>query len=113
MKIALDVSVRDAFRVTVKTLLQPRKMLCRFISSDLNLAKDKSIPDPFGRPWWMDWTTAVGMLSSWKNVSATEVVRARIAVTKKMSPKLDSLLQIVLKEPVYAWKGIAIRTMPR
>ena len=47
------------------------------------------------------------MLSRFKTLAPTDVVRAKLAVTEEFSRELDSLVQIILTEPVYAWKGIA------
>jgi hypothetical protein len=42
-----------------------------------------------------------------EKASPRDVIRALFAVSMEYSWELDSLLQIVLTKPVYAWKGIA------
>jgi hypothetical protein len=99
--------VSMAFRGTPeKTLLALNTMLCRFITTE---SKRNGIPGNhvFFSPWWMEWTTAVGMLARFKGAAPKEVVRARLAVTSEFSRELDSLVQIILTQPVYAWKGFA------
>jgi len=99
--------VGHAFRGTPgRTLLAANSMLCRFITTE---SKKKGIPGNhvFFSPWWMEWTTTVGMLSSFKAVAPRDVVRAKLAVIRDFSRELDSLVQIILTEPVYAWKGFA------
>ena len=96
-----------AFRgVPEKVLLPKEQMLCRFITTE---SVRKGIPGNhiFFSPWWMEWRETVAMLARFKSVAAREVVRAKLAVTKEFSRELDSLAQIILTEPVYAWKGIA------
>ena len=106
-RIAVDASIREAFQGTpTKTLLSPQKMLCRFITTESAKKKIRG-NNTFFSPWWMDWSTTVSMLARWKAVSTTEAVRARMAVTEEFSQELDSLVQIILTKPVYAWKGIA------
>ena len=107
--IAADHHVRQAFRgEPVKTLLDPRHMLCRFITTE---SRKKGIQgnEVFFSPWWMDWSTTIAMLARWRTAGAEprEVVRARLAVTTGFSQELDSLVQIILSKQVYAWKGIA------
>ena len=99
--------VGRAFRGTPeKTLIATNEMLCRFITTE---SKRKGIPGNhvFFSPWWMEWGTTVGMLSRFKGAAPRDVVRAKLAVTEAFSRELDSLVQIILSEPVYAWKGIA------
>jgi hypothetical protein len=99
--------VARAFRGTPeKTMLATNEMLCRFITTE---SKKKGIPGNhvFFSPWWMEWGPTVGMLSRFKAVPPKNVVRARLAVTEDFSRELDSLVQIILTEPVYAWKGTA------
>jgi hypothetical protein len=99
--------VGHAFRGTPgKTLLAANAMLCRFITIE---SKNKGIPGNhvFFSPWWMEWTTTVGMLSLFKAASPKDVVRSKLAVTQDFSRELDSLVQIILTQPVYAWKGFA------
>jgi len=96
-----------AFRGTPeKTLLAANEMLCRFITTE---SQKKGIPGNhvFFSPWWMKWGTTVGMLSRFRAVAPKDVVWAKLAVTEDFSRELDSLVQIILTEPVYAWKGIA------
>lgn len=89
-----------------KMLLAKNEMLCRFITTE---SKKKGIPGNhvFFSPWWMEWGTTVGMLSLFKAAAPKDVVRAKLAVTRDFSQELDSMVQIILTEPVYAWKGIA------
>lgn len=99
--------VGRAFRGTPeKTMLATNEMLCRFITTE---SKKKGIPGNhvFFSPWWMEWSTTVGMLSRFKAAAPKDVVRAKLAVTEAFSRELDSLVQIILTEPVYAWKGTA------
>ena len=96
-----------AFRgVPEKVLLAKDQMLCRFITTE---SKRKGIPGThvFFSPWWTEWRATVAMLSRFKSVAPKDVVRAKLAVTEEFSRELDSLVQIILTEPVYAWKGIA------
>ena len=108
-QIKLDPRTTGSFRHDPKkTLLDPRQMLCRFITAE---SQAKNIPgnETFFSPRWMDWNTTASMLARWRTVSISprDVVRARLAVTTTMSRCLDSLVQIILTKPVYAWKGIA------
>jgi hypothetical protein len=99
--------VGRAFRGTPeKTLLAANTMLCRFITTE---SKKKGIPGNhvFFSPWWMEWTATVGMLSRLKGVAPKSVVRAKLAVISDFSRELDSLVQIILTQPVYAWMGFA------
>jgi hypothetical protein len=96
-----------AFRGTPeKTLLAANSMLCRFITTE---SQRRGIPGNhvFFSPWWMEWTTTVGMLSRFKTVAPRDVVRARLAVISDFSRELDSLVQIILTQPAFAWKGFA------
>lgn len=89
-----------------KTLIATNEMLCRFITTE---SERKGIPGNhvFFSPWWMEWGAAVAMLSRFKTLAPKDVVRAKLAVTEEFSRELDSLVQIILIESVYAWKGIA------
>lgn len=105
--VAARPDVRLAFRgAPTKELLATGKMLCRFITTE---SKTRGIPgnEVFASPWWMEWTTTVGMLSRFKSVAPNEVVRGKLAITHEFSRELDSLVQIILTEPAYAWKGSA------
>jgi len=105
--VASHPDVGRAFRGTPeKTLIATNEMLCRFITTE---SKKKGIPGNhvFFSPWWMEWGTTVGMLSRFKAAAPRDVVRAKLAVTEAFSRELDSLVQIILTEPVYAWKGTA------
>lgn len=109
-QISSNPDVRRAFRGTpVKTLLPAGQMLCRFITTE---SKRKGIPgnNTFFSPWWMDWSTTASELARWKTAKAKpkDVIRARLAVTTDFSQQLDSLVQIILTQPVYAWKGFAL-----
>ena len=99
--------VRGAFRgIPERTLLSQGQMLCRFITTE---STKKGIPGNhvFFSPWWMEWSATVGMLSRFKAVPPKDVVRSKLAIISDYSRELDSLVQIILTEPVYAWKGIA------
>ena len=105
--VASHPDTRRTFRGTPeKTLLLTNEMLCRFITTE---SKKKGITGNhvFFSPWWMEWGTTVGMLSRFKAAAPKDVVRAKLAVTEAFSRELDSLVQIILTEPVYAWKGTA------
>lgn len=97
-----------AFRsVPIKKLVQPGRMLCRFITTE---SKKKGIRgnEIFKSAWWMDWETSVGMLARWKSKAAPkDVIRPKMAVPEAFSQELDSLVQIIFAKPAYAWKGIA------
>lgn len=47
------------------------------------------------------------MLSHFKAAAPKDVVRAKLAIISDFSRELDSLVQIILTRPVYAWKGFA------
>ncbi len=97
--------VGRAFRgVPQKELVQPRQMLCRFITTKRKGIRGNEI---FKSPWWMDWNATVVMLTQFKTAKAVDVIRARMAISQSFSQELDSLAQIVLTKPVYAWKGVA------
>jgi hypothetical protein len=103
--VASRPDVRHAFRgIPEKMLLATNEMLCRFITIE---SKKKGIPGNhvFFSYWWMEWSTTVGMLSRFKAAAPKDVVRAKLAVTQDFSRELDSLVQIILTELVYAWKG--------
>jgi hypothetical protein len=107
-QLAANPGVRQAFRgIPAKTLIPANEMLCRFITTTTDI---KRIPgtDIFD-PWWTEWGATVSMLDRWKTAKATptDVIRAKLAVTTDFSQELDSLVQIILTKPVYAWKGIA------
>lgn len=89
-----------------KVLLAKNQMLCRFITTE---SKQRGTPGNhiFFSPWWMDWRETVAMLTRFKSAAPRSVVRAKLAVTHDFSRELDSLVQIILKEPAYTWKGIA------
>jgi hypothetical protein len=57
----------------------------------------------------MDWSATASELARWKTRKANpkDVIRARLAVTTDFSQQLDSLVQIIMTQPVYAWKGLA------
>ncbi len=96
-----------AFRGTPEKIpIAKGQMLCRFITTE---SKSKGIEGNhiFFSPWWTEWKATVAMLARFKSAPPAEVVRGQLAVTHKFSQELDSLVQIVLTERVYAWKGIA------
>jgi hypothetical protein len=101
---------RSAFRGTpVKTLVQPQRMLCRFITTE---SPKRGIRgnETFKSSLWMDWSTTVSMLARWSaagRIAPREVIRARMAVPQLFSPELDSLVQTIFTKPVYGWKGTA------
>jgi hypothetical protein len=101
--------VRQAFRgVPVKTLVAQGELLCRFITTE---SKKKGIAgnETFRSPWWMNFSSAIHEIAKWRTTKALpkDVIRARMAVTSDFSQELDSLVQIILTQPVYGWKGIA------
>jgi hypothetical protein len=101
--------VKQAFRgVPVRTLVPAGEMLCRFITTE---SKKKGIAgnETFRSAWWMNWNSAIHEIAKWRTTKAApkDVIRARMAVTSGFSQELDSLVQIILTQPVYAWKGIA------
>jgi hypothetical protein len=104
--IAADHDVRDAFRGTpTKVLLPKGKYLCRFITPEVkDRVRGNNI---FLSPWWSDWDTTWSMLNRFRSSRAPirEVIRGRMAVTRAMNFNLDSLVQIILTSPVYAWEG--------
>jgi hypothetical protein len=106
--IRVDPEIRLAFTGTPnKVLLNPGTMLCRFITCE---SKAKKIPgnQTFRSPWWLEWNSAFKEISRWKTLNKTpkDVIRARMAVTATFNRELDSLVQIILTQPVYGWKGI-------
>jgi hypothetical protein len=101
--------LRGAFRgIPAKTRIDPGAVLCRFITTETGKKRyrDSGI---YSSPWWLDWSTTASMLDRWKRarVAPRDVIRGRLAVTRQFSPRLDSMVQIILTRPVYAWKGIA------
>jgi hypothetical protein len=101
--------IRDAFRgAPVKTLLPASQMLCRFITTETG---KPTYPDSgiYSSPWWTDWSTTAEMLHRWKTAGASpvDIIRGLLAVTTGFSAKLDGMVQIILTQPVYAWKGPA------
>jgi hypothetical protein len=107
--LAATFALHTVFRGEPRKVLVGRgHMLCRFITTE---PKSQATPgtETFKGCWWMDWGTTSRMLAHWKAKSAStrDVIRARLAVTSEFSQKLDGLVQIILTEPVYAWKGIA------
>ncbi len=109
-QISSDINVGRAFRgIPLKTLIPAGRMLCRFITTE---SKARGIPgnNILCSPWWMDWSTVSSELAHWKTSRTTprDVIRARLAVTTSFSQQLDSLVQIILTRPVYAWKGAAL-----
>jgi hypothetical protein len=100
---------RLAFKGALQKILLPHEMmLCRFITTH---SKIKDIPGnaTFGSPWWTDWDTAFAEITRWRTAwsSPRQIIRGRWAIPKRFSRELDSLVQIILTKPVYAWKGIA------
>jgi hypothetical protein len=107
--LSMDPDTTRGFRGTpVKVLLDPGKTLCRFITTE---SKMKGIPGnhTFKSSWWLDWASAMVEIKHWKTVKvmAKDVIRGRLAVTTQFNRELDSLVQIILTKPVYAWKGTA------
>jgi hypothetical protein len=105
--VADSPEVGNAFRgIPGKKLMQPRRMLCRFITTESkkNAVRGNEI---FKSPWWMEWNATAAMLMRFKAAKVTDVIRGRMAIPKAFSQELDSLAQIILAKPVYAWQGIA------
>ena len=99
---------RLAFKGTPKkTLLSSGLMICRFITTSSDPNGDGNAT--FGSPWWTDWDTAFAEITRWKTAwsSPRQIIRGRWAIPKRFSRELDSLVQIILTKPVYAWKGVA------
>lgn len=108
-QISANPDIRAAFRGTPsKTLLPAGQMLCRFITTE---SRKTRVPgtNTFLSPWWMDWSMTASELARWKTAKAKpkDIIRARLAVTTDFSQQLDSLVQIILTQSVYAWKGLA------
>jgi hypothetical protein len=106
---AATPSLRDSFRGTpAKTLLPAGRCLSRFITCE---SKKKNIHgnEIFLSPWWTNWNDTWTMLAKWKafKVAPKQTIRAKLAVTSAMNVELDSLVQIILTSPVYAWQGPA------
>lgn len=106
---AEKASLRDAFRGTPKKILIPSgDCLCRFITTE---SEKKGIRgnEIFLSPWWSDWGTTWSMIAKFRThrVAPREVIRGKLAVTKAFSQDLDGMVQIILKQPVYAWEGPA------
>ena len=103
-----STDVHAAFRGTpIKTLVLVNRVLARFITTE---SKKKATRgnEIFLSPWWSEWATTVRDVHKWGTMGAParDVIRARFAVTLQFSQELDSFVLIVLKQPVYAWKGI-------
>jgi hypothetical protein len=108
-EIALQTELERAFRGTpVKTLFSPGALLCRFITTESEKNKIRG-NEIFKSPWWMGWTAAIKEIKHWSASGATpkDVVRGRMAVTSDFNSELDSVVQIILTKPVYAWRGFA------
>ena len=101
--------IRDAFLgMPAKTLIPAKRLLCRFISTGAT-PTDPNGTEIYLGPWWTEWESTAKLLHKWKTAAATprEVLRAELAVTRDFSRKFDGLVQIVLTQPVYAWRGPA------
>lgn len=106
---AANPDLQKAFRGTpTKTLIPAASVLARFITTE-SKKKGTRGNEIYLSPWWSEWSTTVGEVHKWSSMGATarEVIRARFAVTSEFSQELDSLVLIVMKKPVYAWKGVA------
>jgi hypothetical protein len=109
-QIASDPKVSGAFlRPPVKTILNPGTSLCRFITTLTKNELKEGDKGEFNGRWWIEWRFAVAEINRWRTLRASpkDVLRGRFAVTTEFSSKLDSMLQIVLSKPVFAWKGTA------
>lgn len=101
-----NADVHEAFRFPPKkVLLDPQTLLCRFIAVD-SAGGDRR-GRIFNSPWWLNWTSALAELAHWAHVAPREVIRARLAITSQFNPEIDSLAQIILDRPVFAWQGKA------
>lgn len=101
--------VRDAFLgVPAKTLIPAGQLLCRFITTKSKVREDED-SGIYSSPWWTDWSATAALLDRWKSarIKPKDVLRGKLAITHEFSTELDSLVQIILTLPVYAWKGIA------
>jgi hypothetical protein len=106
---AANPALQKAFRGTpTKTLIPAGSVLARFITTE-SKKKGARGNEIYLSPWWSEWSTTVGEVHKWSSMGATarEVIRGRFAVTSEFSQELDSLVLIVMKKPVYAWKGVA------
>ncbi len=104
--VAANPNARTAFRgEPKKELLKKGQVLCRVITTEPE--KKKPGTNIFPSSWWMEWTAAWEMISRFSPVPPREVVRAKWAVTEPFSRELDGLVQIILTQPVYCWKGMA------
>jgi hypothetical protein len=104
-----DRSLRNAFiGAPTKTMISAGEMLCRFITTETE-KKEYESSGIYSSPWWADWNVTARMLARWKaaNIKPRDVIRAKLAVPRQFSAGLDSLVQIILTQPVFAWKGIA------
>lgn len=108
-QLARTPDLQRAFRTPpVKTELPANTMLCRFITTE-SARKGIRGNEIFKSPWWADWSNTATMLNRWRgpNVNTANVIRARFAVTRQFNQEMDSLVQIILTVPVFAWKGPA------
>lgn len=99
--------LQRAFRTPPQKIQLPQgTMLCRFITTE-SLKKGIRGNETFKSPWWADWSNAVTILKQWggPNANTANVIRAKFAVTKQFNQQMDSLVQIILTTPVFAWKG--------
>jgi len=104
-----NARVHDAFRSqATKILLEHGTLLCRFITAE-SAQHDIQGNEIFASPWWLHWSSALADILRWNRAHASpaQTIRARMAVTSEMNQKMNNLAQIVLREQVYAWKGIA------
>ena len=65
--------------------------------------------DIFGSPWWIPPATyrQITKTAHRTNTSIVDVARSRLAVATAWNPKMDWLMILELKKPVYAWVGPA------
>lgn len=101
---ALD---RSAFRgAPMKVLLPAGESLYRMISTQTSSSPGNAI---LTGKWWFDQAahTRLSKLASQTASSLPAAGHARLAISRKFSPKMEHLCKIRLKEPVYVWRGAA------
>lgn len=108
-----DTDSRTAFRgIPVKTLIPTGRVLCRFITAESKKRTAQKIRpnNIYFSPWWTEWTSTARMLNDFKagKIPPRDILRGRLGITKAHNYYLDGMVQIVLTQSVYAWKGIAL-----
>jgi len=105
--VTANPKVALAFRgVPTKVLLAQNEMLARLITTECRRL-GISGNELFLSPWWTEWGATFALIARFKSVSPRDVVRGKFAVTQEFSRELDSLAQVIIDQPVYAWRGPA------